>query len=152
GVFDRLVCLPGRADRNGAEHPAVVVQPLHTCHFEILSLVPRGSIWVVEAVNHADALDRLLRDAVHHFRGWYAGCLPNGGRNIDQMVELRANAARVFDVAWPRDRRSLADAAEEARDLLGPFEGRAERPRPTDRKQRVGLVGAPGVVPLHLLR
>src|SRR5262249_36567683 len=86
------------------------------------------------------------------FRGWYAGCLQNGGRNIDEMVELPANAAGVFDASRPGDGHALANAAEIAWDLLGPLEGRAERPRPTNRKNRVGLVGAQGVVPLHLLR
>src|SRR6266571_2298564 len=36
-------------------------------------------------------------------------------------------------------------------DLLGPLERRVERPRPAHRVVREGLIGTPGVVPLHLL-
>ena len=66
------------------------------------------------------------------------------------MVELPADRTLVLDLRRPGDGRALLRAAEEGRDLLGPFERRVERPGPTDRVVRIGLAAAPGVVPRHL--
>ena len=63
GVLNRLAQqLPRRALRHAAQHPAVVVEALHPQHLEILGVVGRGraGVGLVEAVSHADALDRLL--------------------------------------------------------------------------------------------
>ncbi|HEX3414215.1 MAG TPA: hypothetical protein VHT00_21120 [Stellaceae bacterium] len=62
------------ADGNRTQHPAVVVQPLHPHHLEILVLVRRwrAGVGLVEGVGEAHVLDRLLRDAVNHHRCW--GC------------------------------------------------------------------------------
>ena len=65
------------------------------------------------------------------------------GTDVDQMVELPADAARVVDVAGPRDRHALCRAAEVRRHLLRPLERRVHRPRPRCGKVREGLIRAP---------
>src|SRR5262249_58431812 len=105
---------------------------------------------LVEAVDDADALDRLLRDAVHHDWCGNARRLKDRRHDIDDMVELPADATLVLDLRRPRNRHALAGAAEERRDLLGPFIGRVECPGPSNRIEREGLVGAPDIVILQL--
>jgi hypothetical protein len=43
-----------------------------------------------------------------------------GRHNVNHMTELIANAAKILDVAGPRDRHALPDAAKVRRDLFGP--------------------------------
>jgi len=65
--------------------------------------VGRGRVRVglVEGVDHADAFDRLLLDAVDHLGGLDSGGFENRRRDIDDMVELVANAADVLDAGRP---------------------------------------------------
>ena len=70
--------------------------------------------------------------------------------DVDDVVELRADSADVVDMTGPRNRQTLPRAAEMRRHLLGPLEGRVERPRPRDRHMRIGVVGAPILVVQHL--
>src|SRR5262245_3032690 len=66
-------------------------------------------------------------------------------------MKLRADAARIVDVARPRDGHALTGAAEVRRDLLGPFERRVKRPSPAHRHVRRGQVRTPNVIELQLL-
>ena len=75
-----------------------------------------------------------------------AGRLQDGRHDVDDVVELVADAALVGDHLRPRDRHALAHAAEVRGDLLGPREGRVEGPCPGHRHVGVGLVRAPDVV------
>ena len=52
----------------GHRGPAFVVDAAVAEHLEVLGLVPLGRLGVVERVQHADAFDRLLLDAVHRDR------------------------------------------------------------------------------------
>src|SRR4029079_17610756 len=99
----------------------------------------------------ADPFHRLLRDAIHYVRGSDAGRLQDRRYNVNEVGELVADAALVLDHVWPKDRHALTYAAPMRRNLLGPREGRVERPCPWHRYVRVGLVRAPGVVELHLV-
>ena len=80
-----------------------------------------------------------------------AGGFEDRRHDVDDVVELGADAADVLDVAGPRDGHALPGAAEMRRHLLGPLERRVERPRPRHRHMRVGLVRAPVFVMQHLL-
>ena len=106
---------------------------------------------LVEGVSHAHAFDRLLRDAIDHLRCQDARRFEDGRHDVDHMVELRADAADVVDVAGPGDGHALPGAAEVRRDLLGPFERRVEGPRPRHRHMRLGLVRTPDVVIFQLI-
>ena len=90
-----------------------------------------------------------MRDAVDRRRSLNACGFENGRHDVDDVVELGADATDVLDVAGPRYGHALACAAEMRCDLLGPFERRVERPRPGHRHMRVGLVGAPGFIIQH---
>ena len=70
--------------------------------------------------------------------------------DIDDVMELRADAARILDVAGPRHDHALPRAAEEGGHLLGPFEGGVEGPGPRHGHVRRGLVGAQDIVELQL--
>ena len=133
--------------------PAVVIDPAVGDHLEVLGLARRGRIRVrlVEGVGHAHAFDRLLLDAIDHLRRLDTGRFEDRRHDVDDVVELVANAASVLDVARPRDRHALARAAEVRRDLLGPLERRVECPRPRHRHVRIGRRRAPGVIELELL-
>ncbi len=108
----------------------------------------RGGIGVglVEGVGEAHAFDGRLRDAVHVFRGTDAAGLKDRRHDVDHVMELVADAARVLDVARPGNAHPLPCAAEVRGDLLGPAKRRVEGPRPADGHVVVGAVGAPGIV------
>ena len=78
-----------------------MVKPLHAEHLEILGAVRRGRIGIgfVKGIGHADAFDRLLGDTVHHNRRRNTSGLQKGRHNVDDMVELPANAAFLLDIA-----------------------------------------------------
>ena len=80
-----------------------------------------------------------------------AGHFEDRRHDIDDVVELVADAADVLDVAGPGHAHALRRAAEMRRDLLGPLERRVERPRPACRKVREGLVRSPELVPEELI-
>jgi len=80
-----------------------------------------------------------------------AGRFEDGRHDVDDMVELAAHAARIVDVARPRDGHALGGPAEMRRHLLHPLERRVERPGPRRREVRVGPVGPPELVPEELI-
>ena len=54
---------------------------------------------VVEGVGQADAVEWLLLYAVHDAGGGEAGGFEEGGRDVDDVVELRSQSAVVSDAA-----------------------------------------------------
>ena len=109
-----------------------------------------AGVGLVPRVGHAHAVHRALFYAVERFRHRDAGRFKDGRNDVDDVVELAANAARVVDVARPRHGHALRSPAEMRRHLLGPLEGRVHRPRPGRREVREGLVRPPELVPEEL--
>ena len=145
--------LPRRAVHLGAEQPAFVIQRPLAHHLEILGLVLRRCLGVfrVKGIGEARAFDRRLFDAVYRFGRGNAGDFKDSGHHIDDVHELLAQAAFVLDVTRPGYRHVLANAAELRGILLEPGERRIEGPGPARRHVVVGLLGAPDVIPLHLI-
>src|SRR5262245_62351736 len=112
--------------------PAIMVKRAIAEHLEVLRVALLLRFGVSKTVHHADAFDRLLRDAVEFRRGGNACCLQNRGDEIDHVVELVADAAFVLDACRPRDDHWIARAAEVRSDLLAPVEGGIRGPSPTD--------------------
>src|ERR1039458_5770653 len=93
-----------RCNRAGiVGNPTLGLNPAVADHLEILRIVLRRCIGVclVERVRHAHAFYRLLLDAVDLFRCLDAGGFEDGRNNVDNMVELRADATDVLDVTGP---------------------------------------------------
>ena len=67
---------------------------------------------LVEGVGHAHAFNRLLLDAVDHFRRRNAGGFEERRHDVDHMMELRADAAGILDAVRPGNRHALAGAAK----------------------------------------
>ena len=143
--------VPRRIQRRRRGHPAVMIDGALAEHLEVLRrpLAWRGG--VVPRIDHAHAFDRLLGDAVDHHRLRQASRFQNRRRDVDHMVELIADATGVLDARRPGHGHAVAGATEIGCDLLGPFEGRVPGPGPAHRVVGIGLVGAPGVVELHVL-
>ncbi len=144
---------PRRAVHLGAEQPALMIQRPLAHHLEVLGLVPRRCLGVfrVKRVGEARAFDRRLLDAVYRFGRRDAGDFKNGGHHVNDMHELLAETAFVLDVTGPGYRHVLADAAELGGILLEPGERRIEGPGPARRHVVVSLLGAPDVIPFHLI-
>ena len=119
--------------------PALVVDAAVAEHLEVLGLVPLRRLGVVERVEHADALDRVLLHAVHRDRLGQSRRLEDGRRDVDDVVELRADLALGLDALRPVDDRAVARAAPVRGDLLGPLVGGVHRVRPAHRVVVVGL-------------
>ena len=134
-------------------HPAVMINGAIAQHLEVLRGVPGGRIGVglVPRVHHAHAFDGSLLDAVDRVGRGNAGRFQDRRHDVDDVVELMANAADVLDVAGPRHANALRRSAAMRRDLLHPFERRVDRPRPAGRKVREGLVRSPELVPQELI-
>jgi hypothetical protein len=89
--------------RHGGGDPAIVIEGPVTEHLEVLSVALRRSLRIraIESVAHAHAFDGLLLDPIDHLGGSDAGGFENGWHDIDDVMELRTDATRVFDVAGP---------------------------------------------------
>ena len=109
------------------------------CHLEILGFTPLWRFGVVERVRHADALDRLLSHAINDQRLRKTRHFQQRGRNVDHVMELRANLALSFDSPGPMHNQSVACTAPMRCHLLGPLVGRVHRMRPAHRVVIVGL-------------
>ena len=107
----------GGCGRGRAGDPAIVIDRAVAEHLEVLRLACGGRIGVrlVPGVGHAYAFDRFLGDAVDHHRRRDAGGFEDRRHDVDDVMELGADAARVLDVAGPRHDHALAGAAEDAR-------------------------------------
>src|SRR5262245_65886754 len=88
---------------------------------EVLGRVPRGGLRVVEGVDHADAFDRLLWEAVKQHRGLDARGFEDRRDNVNDVVKLRAQLARGFDALRPTDCQAVSRPPEVRRRLLGPI-------------------------------
>ncbi len=108
-----------------------------------VSLVPR--------IGHADAFDRVLLDAVDGIGRRDACRFEDGRHDIDDVMELAANATHIVDVAGPRHRHALSGPAEVRRNLLHPLKWRVHRPRPTRCKMRERAFRTPEWVPKELV-
>ena len=73
----------GSDRRRGAGDPAVVVDGAVAEHLEILRAVLRRRLRVIERVDHAHALDRLLRHAVEHRGRLHADGFEDGRIDVD---------------------------------------------------------------------
>ena len=122
-------------------------------HLEILRR-PAGrriGVRLVPRVRHAHAVHRTLLDAVDRLRLRNAGRFEDRRSDVDDVMELTADAADVIDVARPGDGHALGRAAEVRRHLLHPFERRVERPRPWRGEMRVGAFRSPERIPEKLV-
>jgi hypothetical protein len=119
-----LADLPGQqVARSGP--PSVLVNAAVAQHFEVLNLVGAGLVRMIEAIDHADAFERQLFHAVDHVRKLHAGQFIERGRDIGDVMELRAQSAGVLDVSRPGDDQRIARAAQVGSHLLAPLKWRA---------------------------
>jgi hypothetical protein len=83
-------------------------------HLEVLRCVPGRDVGVrlVPRVHHADAFDRALVDAVDRIRRWDADRFEDGRHDVDDVMELAADATHVVDVARPGHGHALRRPAE----------------------------------------
>ena len=125
--------------------PAVMVDPAIAEHFEVLRSVARWRLRIAESVRHADALDRLLLDAVDGLRLRQFCCFQNSRCDIDDVMPLRTDTAGVFNAVGPRDHHAVARPAVVRRHLLGPLEWSVARQRPTHRNMRETVWSADSV-------
>ena len=145
--------LPRERRRGRARHPPVVIDGAIAEHLEVLRRVPGRGVGVrlVPGVHHAHAFDGALLDAVDRIGRRDAGRFEDGRDDVDDVMELAADAAHVLDVAGPGHGHALGRPAEVRRHLLHPLERRVHRPRPGRRKVREGPVGPPELVPEELV-
>jgi len=70
-------------------------------HLEVLGGAGRGSVGdrLVKGISHAHAFDWLVGDAVDRLWCINARGFEDGRHDIDDVMELRAKAAAVLDVA-----------------------------------------------------
>ena len=122
--------------------PSLVVDAAVAEHLEVLRFVPLGRLGVVEGVEHAEAFDRRLLDAVDDRRMRQARGLEDRRRDVDDVMELAADLALGLDAVRPVHDRAVARAAPVRRDLLGPLVGRIHRVRPANRVVVVGVRSA----------
>ena len=136
---------PRRHRGNGAGHPAVVVDRAIAENLEILGRARRRRVGagLVPGVDHAHAVIGTLGDAVDHRRLRDADRIEDRRDDVDDVVELVADAAGVLDALRPAHHHAGARAAEVRGDLLDPAIGRIHREGPRHREVGVGLVGAP---------
>ena len=95
-----------------------------------------GASWRQPAMNTVDRIG--LRNA---------GRFEDGRGNVDDMMELAADASDIVDVTRPGHDHALGGPAEMRRHLLHPLERGIHRPRPRRGKMREGLVRAPERIP-----
>ncbi len=143
----------GSRRRRRGRDPAVVIDGAIAEHLEVLRGVAGGRVGVrlVPCVHHARALDGALFDAVDRLGRRDAGRFEEGRHDVDDVVELAADATRIIDVAGPRHGHALSRSAEVRRHLLHPLERRVHRPRPFCRKVRERTFRSPERVPEQLV-
>ena len=90
---------------------------------EVLGLMPFGGFAVMEGVEHAHTLVRLLLDALDKSRFGEARRFQYGRGHIDHMVELGADFAPGTDASRPVDNGAVARSAPVRGDLFGPLVG-----------------------------
>ena len=131
--------------------PAVLVDRPVAEDLEVLHGVALLGVRVLEGVEEARPLHRLLGGPVHDRGLGDTGRFEDRRPDVDDVGELGAQPAGVLDPLRPGDHRAVARAAEVGGALLAPLERRVPRPRPGGRVVRRVRVGAPGVEPAVLL-
>src|SRR5690606_38855343 len=108
---------------------------------EVLGAPPLLLVRRIEAVTHADAIDRLLRHALELLRRRDADGVVDGGDDIDDMMKLGAypSPGLAAHTIGPGDHQRVAGTPQVRGHLLGPRERRAHRPGPAGRDVRAGL-------------
>ena len=98
--------LPRQGHRRRRRHPTVVIDGAIAEHLEVLRRVSGRGVGVrlVPRVRHARAFDGDLFDAVDRIGLRNAGRFEDGRDDIDDVMELAADAAHVVDVAGPGNR------------------------------------------------
>jgi len=88
-----------------------VIQRAHAHHLEILRAVRRWRIGVglVECIRHAHPFDWPLADAVNHRWGGDSGDFQDRRNDVNDVVELVTDAARVHKI--PANNMTFAQAA-----------------------------------------
>lgn len=99
-------------------------------HLEVLGHSMARHVRAVKGVRHADALDRLLRDAIDQPRLRNACDVEQRRGNVDGVMKSRAQGAMVSDDFRPRHHKAVTRATEVRCNLLHPLEGRRTRPGP----------------------
>ena len=131
----------------GHRGPALVVDAAVAEHLEVLGLVPVGRVRVVEAVGHADAVQRHLLHAVDADRLGQPRHLQDRGGQVDHVMELLAQLAAGPEAVRPVGDHPVAGAAEVGGHLLGPLVRSVHRMGPADRVVVVGVRPAEVVQP-----
>ena len=106
---------------------------------EILGELSAFGFRVAEGVGEADAVDRVLRDAVDHARRGDADDFVDGRDHVVHVVKLRARRRVGLDLRGPPNGHRVAGAAKVRSEELGPLVGRAAGPGPAGVILVVGL-------------
>src|SRR6185437_9425316 len=140
---------PRLGHRCCGSHPTVVIDGAIAEHLEVLSGVLGWGVGVrlIPRVRHAYSFNGDLLDAVDDLGLRNAGRIEDGRDDVNDVMELAANAAYIVDVTRPRHGHALGRAAEVRRYLLDPLERRVKSPRPRRRKVRERLVRPPERIP-----
>ena len=110
--------------------PALVVDAAVTEHLEVLSRAALACAGVVERVRHRHAFEWDLRHAVDALGLRQTRRLQHRRRDVDHVMELRADLALRLDARRPVHDRAVPRAAPMRRHLLRPLVGRVHRVRP----------------------
>ena len=132
----RWRCVPGDAVELAGGPPAVLVDRPVAVDLEVLHGVPLGRARIVEAVQEARPLHRLLGDPINHLGLWDPGRFEDRRPDVDAVGELGTQRAGVPDPLRPGDDHAVAGAAQVRGDLFAPLEGSVARPRPGARVVR----------------
>src|SRR5687767_485408 len=88
-----------------------MVERAVTKHLEILRLVQRGRLWIIERRLQAKALDRRLRDATYLRRRLDAERVQHGRNHVDGVAVLRADFASRPDALGPAHDKRIRGTA-----------------------------------------
>ena len=114
--------------------PAFVVKRTIPEHLKILCRPLLLRLGIIEAVHHADSLNRLLLYAVEFGRCGDVSSFQDCGHKIDHMVELSSSPAFVLDARRPGNDHRIARATEMRGDLFAPLEWGVHGPCPANWK------------------
>src|SRR5262245_32264902 len=145
---------PGQPPVAAARDPAVMIESAVAEHLEVLGVMLTwlAGVLTTESVGQTHALDWLLGHAVRHCWFGDAHDLKDRRQNINRVMELGTDLARVFNSLQPGDDHAIARAAEVRGDLLCPLERRIASPSPAYRVVRRGAWQPEFVDPVqHLL-
>ena len=134
-----------------ARPPAVLVDRAGSGELEVLNRMALLRGGVIERVEEAGAVHRLLLDPVDLIGLGNAGRLQHRRRNVDAMRELRAHVRVGPQPVRPGDDHRIARPAEMARHLLAPLKRRVTGVRPRGGDMRSGVLPADRLDPAVLL-